>query len=62
MQSVIEQKIDSVQYIYMQTLSYKRISGGTQWGFYMQAEEDYLNQIHSDQMVLEIDRWGGLPA
>jgi hypothetical protein len=56
MQSVIEQKFNSLQYIYMLRLSYKWISGRTQLGLFMQVEGDYLNRVHSDQMVLKIDR------
>ncbi len=43
----------------MQTPYHKLLSGGTLVEIYMQAKGDYLNRVHSDQVVLEIVRSGG---
>ncbi len=40
----------------------KWLSVGTQGGIYMQAMGDYLGQVHSDQMVLEMVGQGGWAA
>jgi hypothetical protein len=62
MQSVIELKIKVYNiyiYIYVETALQMNL-GGTQGEFYMQAKWDYLNRVHSDQMVLKIVRQMGL--
>jgi hypothetical protein len=59
MQSGIEQRLTVYNiHIYTETIL-KLNLGETQGEFYMQGKGDYLDRVNSDQMVLEIVRWGG---
>jgi hypothetical protein len=45
-----------IVFIYMWKLSYRRLSDGPQGDICMQARGDYLDQVHSGQMVLKTVR------
>ncbi len=62
MQSVIEQKLTVYnKYIYVETVLQLNFAWELK-GIFMQAKGDYLNWVHSDQIVLEIVRRGGWAA
>jgi hypothetical protein len=60
MQSIIDQNMRIVYNIYTVIRGHptNESQGKLKGNFHMQAKGDNLNQVHSDQMVLEI-RWGG---
>jgi hypothetical protein len=52
-QSLIEDKFNNAQYLYIYR-DHPTHRSNSRGGFYLQAKGDYLNRVHSDQMVLEI--------
>jgi hypothetical protein len=51
--------LNTVQYVYAETILQMNLGGKLRGNFHMQAKGDYLNRVDSDQIVLKIVRRGG---